>query len=242
MLGDPYVGVHELVEREAELAELEVAFGEACAGRRRMALVTAEAGGGKTALIERFCAGQSGPTKVLRGVCDALFTPRPLGPIEDFAADLGPEFAELLLGEAVPYQVAAALIERVRGNGPTVVVIEDVHWADEATLDVLRLTARRIRTARVLIVLSYREEAMDVSHPVRVVLGEVASGLPLTRVRLAPFSPHAVALLAEPYGIDADELHRVTAGNPFFVKEVLASAEPRYRRPFATPFSHAQPG
>ena len=223
LLDDTRVVAHELVEREGELAALEVAFGEARAGRGHMALVTAEAGGGKTALIERFCAAQASPTRVLRGVCDALFTPRPLGPIEDFASDVGPALAELLLGEAIPYQVAAALIEQLRWNEPTVLVIEDVHWADEATLDVLRLMARRIRTARVLIVLSYRDEAMDVSHPLRVMLGEVASGLALTRVGLAPLSPDAVAQLAEPYGIDADELYRVTAGNPFFVTEVLAS-------------------
>ena len=102
-------------------------------------------------------------------------------------------------------------------------VVEDV-WADEATLDVLRLVARRIAAARVLIVLSYRDEALDANHPVRIMLGEVASGLALTRVGLAPLSPEAVAQLAEPYGVDAGELHRVTGGNPFFVTEVLASS------------------
>ena len=223
LLDDTRAGVRELVEREGELAALEAVFEEACAGQGRMALVTAEAGGGKTALIERFCVAQARPIKVLRGVCDALVTPRPLGPVQDFAPDVGPELAELLLGEAIPYQVAAALVEQLRRSGPTVLVIEDVHWADGATLDVLRLMARRIGTERVLIVLSYRDEAVDVRHPVRVMLGEVASGLALTRVSLAPLSPDAVAQLAEPYGIDPDGLHRVTGGNPFFVTEVLAS-------------------
>ena len=223
LLDHTRAGVHELVEREGELAALEVAFEEARTGRGRMVLVTAEAGGGKTALIERFCARQASPTTVLRGVCDALFTPRPLGPIQDFAPDVRPVLAELL-GDAIPYKVAAALIEQLRRNESTVLVIEDVHWADEATLDVLRLMARRIETDRVLIVLSYRDDGMDASHPVRVMLGEVASGLALTRVGLAPLSPAAVAQLAEPYdGIDPDELHRVTGGNPFFVTEVLAS-------------------
>jgi DNA-binding CsgD family transcriptional regulator/tetratricopeptide (TPR) repeat protein len=223
LLGDPHAGVSRLVEREHELAALEAAFEQASAGRGRMALVTAEAGGGKTALIERFCADRSSPTRVLRGVCDALFTPRPLGPIYDFAADAGPELTERVLGEAIAYEVAAALIAELCRNEPTVLVIEDVHWADEATLDVLRLTARRIEPARVLIVLSYRDEAVDASHPVRVMLGEVASGLALTRIGLAPLSPDAVAQLAEPYGLEADALYRITAGNPFFVTEVLAS-------------------
>ena len=102
-------------------------------------------------------------------------------------------------------------------------VVEDVHWADEATLDVLRLVVRRIAGECVLIVLSYRDEALDARHPVRVMLGEVATGLALTRVPLAPLSPEAVAQLAEPYDVDAAELLYATAGNPFFVTEVLAS-------------------
>ena len=104
-------------------------------------------------------------------------------------------------------------------------VLEDVHWADEATLDVLRLVVRRIAGERVLIVLSYRDEVLDARHPLRILLGEVATGLSLTRVALAPLSPDAVALLAEPYDVDAAELLRATAGNPFFVTEVLASGD-----------------
>jgi DNA-binding CsgD family transcriptional regulator/tetratricopeptide (TPR) repeat protein len=223
LLGDPRAGVSRLVEREHELAVLEAAFEQASAGRGRIALVTAEAGGGKTALIERFCGDRSSPTRVLRGVCDALFTPRPLGPIHDFAADAGPELTERLLGEAIPYEVAAALIAELCRSEPTVLVIEDVHWADEATLDVLRLTARRIGTAPVLIVLSFRDEAVDKSHPVRLMLGEVASGLALTRIGVAPLSSDAVAQLAAPHGLEGDALYRITAGNPFFVTEVLAS-------------------
>ena len=218
---DPHVDL--LVERERELAALEAAFEDVSAGRGRVALVTAEAGGGKTALIGRFCADLAGRARVLRGACDALFAPRPLGPIRDFAADAGAEVSETLLGEAIPYQVAAALIDALHGREPTVVVIEDIHWADEATLDVIRLVARRIAAARVLIVLSYRDESLDARHPVRVMLGEVASGIALTRVPLAPLSLEAVAQLAEPYGVDAGELYRVTAGNPFFVTEVCAS-------------------
>jgi len=225
LLSDSTPRLDVLVERERELAMLGGAFKDACAGRGRVALVTAEAGGGKTALIGRFCAGLhlAGRARVLRGACDALFTPRPLGPIHDFAADAGAELTERLRGEAIPYQVAAALIDALHGREPTVVVIEDIHWADEATVDVLKLVIRRIASDPVLIVLSYRDEEVDAKHPVRVMLGELASGLALTRVPLAPLSPEAVAQLAEPYGVDAGDLHRVTRGNPFFVTEVLAS-------------------
>jgi DNA-binding CsgD family transcriptional regulator/tetratricopeptide (TPR) repeat protein len=223
LLSDPHTGVFDLVERDHELTLLEGAFAHASAGRGGVALVTAEAGGGKTALIERFCASQDASTTVLRGACDALFTPRPLGPIQDVAPALGSAITDLLLGEALPYQIAATLFEELRGNEPAVLVFEDVHWADEATLDVVKLIARRIATAGVLIVLSYRDEVVDAGHPVRVMLGELASGLAITRVKPAPLSPDAVAQLAEPYGIDPDGLHQVTGGNPFFVTEVLAA-------------------
>jgi len=188
--------VAELVERDRELALLEAAFDEATTGRGRVALVTAQAGGGKTALIDSFCTACTGRARVLRGACDALFTPRPLGPIHDFVANLGAELEQTLRGEAVPYQVAAALIDDLHHNAPTALVVEDVHWADEATLDVLRLLARRIAGERALIVLSYRDDSLDARHPLRVMLGEVASGLALTRVPLAPLSLEAVAQLA----------------------------------------------
>jgi DNA-binding CsgD family transcriptional regulator len=223
VLSDSQTHVDGLVERELELATLDAAFAEASMGRARVVLVTAEAGGGKTALIDRFCADRARSTRVLRGACDALFTPRPLGPIHDFATDMGPELRQKLLGEAIPYQVAAVLIDDLRGHEPTVLVVEDIHWADEATLDVLRLVARRIAAVRVLLVLSYRDETLDARHPVRVMLGELATGVAFTRMLLAPLSSEAVSRLAEPFDVEPVDLYRVTAGNPFFVTEVLAS-------------------
>ena len=101
VLRDLHTDVHELIERERELATLEEAFEDAAAGRGSLVLVTGEAGGGKTALLERFCAGRPHQARVLRGACDALFTPRPLGPIFDFASDAGPELTDLLDGNAV---------------------------------------------------------------------------------------------------------------------------------------------
>jgi DNA-binding CsgD family transcriptional regulator/tetratricopeptide (TPR) repeat protein len=225
LLDEPQVLVAQLVEREHALDELEAAFERAFAGQGCLAVVTAEAGGGKTALIERFCAAKAGSARVLRGACDALFTPRPLGPIHDVAVEVGSALTDLLLREATPYRVAALMSEEFRGRQPTVLVIEDLHWADEATLDVLTLLARRIAMARVLIVLSYRDEAVDSTHPLRLMLGELAPGLAVARVRLAPLTLDGVARLAEPYGVDAEGLRRVTGGNPFFVTEVLASGE-----------------
>ena len=123
---------------------------------------------------------------------------------------------------ARPYDVAAALLRELAA-GPSVVVLEDVHWADEATLDVIRLAGRRVGDVPALLVLSYRDDGLDRSHPLRIVLGDLPGSDRVTRLELAGLSPRAVAELAGPAGVDAGELHRWTAGNPFFVTEVLAA-------------------
>ena len=222
----PTIGGHvagvDLVERDRELTALESVIDEAASGRGGMVVVTGEAGAGKTALLHALCERSAGSARVLRGMCDGLRTPQPLGPLHDIAATTGGALLELLRGDPVPYAVATALIDELRG-GPAIVVVEDIHWADEATLDVLRLVARRIETVRAVLAVSYREEELDPRHPVRLMVGELASAVSLRRVPLSPLSPDAVARLAEPYGIDPLELHRTTAGNAFFVTEVLAS-------------------
>ena len=98
-----------------------------------------------------------------------------------------------------------------------------MHWADEATLDVLRLLARRVETVPALVIASYRDDELDPAHPLRIVLGELTTTQNVGRMKLVLLSPGAVAQLAEPYGVDADELYRKTAGNPFFVIEALAA-------------------
>jgi predicted ATPase len=111
---------------------------------------------------------------------------------------------------------------RVAGKrAPAIVVFEDVHWADQATLDVLGLLGRRIESFPVLLVATYRDE-LDRGHPLRAVLGELPGG-GARRLKLLPLSSSAVATLAERSGVDAERLYRQTAGNPFFVTEVLAS-------------------
>lgn len=212
-----------LLEREPFVDVLETAYAQANSGGGRLVLVSGEAGVGKTALIRHFCAERASGSRLLWGACDALFTPRPLGPIHDIAQDTGSELRELIQADAIPYQVATALVRALREDGPTVLVLEDVHWADEATLDVLKLLIRKIESLPLLVVMSYRDEAVQPSHPLRMVLGEATTGFGVDRVRLPPLSPAAVAALAEPYEVEPHELYRVTSGNPFFVTEVLAS-------------------
>jgi DNA-binding CsgD family transcriptional regulator len=165
--------------------------------------------------------------RILSGGCDPLFTPRPLGPLLVVAESAGGELEQVVERGVLPHEVVAALARELRARGPTVFVLEDVHWADEATLDVLRLLARRVDSVPALVVASYRDDELSRTHPLRIVLGELATNQAVRRLKLGALSPAAVARLAEPHGVDSDELYRKTGGNPFFVVEVLASAGDR---------------
>ena len=213
--------VSSLLERAAGLSFLQgLLDGVRASTQGRLVLVAGEAGVGKTLLLRGFCEAQPA-ARILWGACEPLGTPRPLGPLLDIAASTGGELAELVEAGARPHEVAAAMLAELRRHGPTVVVLDDVQWADEATLDLLLLLAGRIATAPALVLASYRDDQLDRTGPLRLVLGEL-SGAP-ARLKIEPLSPAAVVELARPSGVDGNELHRKTGGNPFFVTEVLAA-------------------
>jgi DNA-binding CsgD family transcriptional regulator/tetratricopeptide (TPR) repeat protein len=160
---------------------------------------------------------------VLWGSCAPLFAPRPLGPILAVAESVGGELEEVVQGDPMPHDVAGALVRELRRHDGAILVLEDVHWADEATLDVLRLLARRLESVPALVIATYRDDALDRNHPLLLVLGELRTSEVVRRVGLGPLSLDAVAQLAEPRDVDVDELYRKTAGNPFFVVEALAA-------------------
>ncbi len=202
---------------------LDKAFEATSASGGRLVLVAGEAGVGKTVLLRRFCERRAKAARILWGDCDALFTLSPLGPLTDISAITGGELAESVASGDPAHAVAAALLRELARGEPAIVVFEDVHWADEATLDVLRLLSRRVATVPALLVATYRDDELDRTHPLRVTLGELSRREATDRLRLAPLSVEAVAELAAPHGVDAAELHRRTAGNPFFVTEALAA-------------------
>jgi DNA-binding CsgD family transcriptional regulator len=214
----------ELLERSRELSKLRdsrAAVGKSAHGR--LVLIGGEAGVGKTSLLRRFCDDEvGGSVRVLWGGCDPLSTPPPLGPFLDIADATGEEFEELVGSVAQPYEVVAAL-RRELAQRPTVLVLEDLHWADGATLDVLRLLARKVESMPALVLASYRDDELDRDHPLRIALGELATRRAVERLKVEPLSPAAVSSLARRHAVEAGELYRVTGGNPFFVTEVLAA-------------------
>ena len=211
-----------LLEREATLAALSHAVTEAAAGRGSVALVTGEAGIGKTSLIQAFAREAGAHARILLSACDDLMAPRTLGPMRDAALGRdGPLAAALVDGGPVE-DVFTALLEELAAEPPTVLVVEDLHWSDDATLDVLTYAARRVEAAGALLVLTYRDDEVDPGHPLQRLLGVLAS-CPVHRLELTALSREAVRRLSAGTGADPEAVHRITRGNPFFVTEALAS-------------------
>ena len=205
-----------LLERDDELATLtRTARSVLRTGRGAVVLVTGEAGSGKSALTRAFLDGLGDDLVVAVGGCDDLLAPRGLAPFLDMAATL-PELADALSTER---DVFPELLRFVAAR-PTVLVVEDVHWADDATLDAIRFLSRRIAGLPAVLLLTYRPEDVDATHPLRGILGGLG-GASTRRLELAPLSVGAVRTLAGVDEAEAAEIHRVTRGNPFFVTEVL---------------------
>jgi DNA-binding CsgD family transcriptional regulator len=215
-----------LLERETALAELDRCRRAAARGGGRIVLLRGEAGVGKTAAIGRFLAGLGRGPHVVRGWCDSLATPRPLGPLVDMLTGLPGEQAAAVraaIDAGDPEAIYGRLL-RLFGDGRDwVCVIEDLHWADGATLDLLRFVARRLDALPVLLVLSYRDDEIGPQHPLAVLLGDLATSAAVKRIPLDPLGASAVAQLAAGSGVNAERLYRITGGNPFFVTEVLAA-------------------
>jgi DNA-binding CsgD family transcriptional regulator len=193
----------ELLERGDLLAQLEAARD---AGGRLL-FVGGEAGVGKTALVRAFAADKA----ALQGSCENLTAATPLGPFLDVGIEL----------ESDPRRVAAALLQEL-GRTP-LLVLEDLHWADQATLDVLRVLGRRVDSTNALVLATYRDDEIEGDHPLRIVLGELASAPAVSRLGVPRLSLEAVQELAEPHGADAEAIHRLTQGNAFYVTEILAA-------------------
>ena len=214
-----------LLERDALLAQLNTEWSSASAGAGRLVFVEGEAGIGKTSLLRAFTRSLDGRSPVFNGACEALQIPRPLGPLHDIAARAGDPLRALLDDGGERHRAFVAFLDLLRER-PALVVLEDLHWADDATLDLLRYAGRRIERTHSLLVATYRTDELVPGHPLRSVLGDLATTGPL-RLAPQPLSASAVRALCAGLDVDALEVHARTGGNPFFVTEVLAAPAAR---------------
>ncbi|HEX2141419.1 MAG TPA: AAA family ATPase, partial [Candidatus Limnocylindria bacterium] len=215
-----------LVERDAPLDELRTYLADARAGSGRFVLVRGETGIGKTALVEAFVDSVRDEIPVLAGICDGVSTPKPFGPLHDLGDRLGSELIALLDEHAGRHAVSAWLIDRLSASGQAVLVIEDLHWADEATTELLTFLARRMDGMALLVVATIRDDD-PATPPVRRLLGQLAGMTAVRHLVLQPLSPDGVAGMAAGTQTDPDDLYRLTSGNPFFVSQVLAAGNHR---------------
>ncbi len=182
-------------------------------------LVRGEAGVGKSSLIREVTARHGSEVHVLVGWCDDLTTPQPLGPFWDIARECT-ALVEPLAADDRP-GVWGAAMRLLAGHTPTVLVIEDTQWADEATLDTIKYLGRRIGRANGLLVLTYRDGEVDREHALRSVIGELPAEH-LVRLQLECLAPGDVASMVGESDVDLAEVLALTGGNPLFVTEVLS--------------------
>jgi DNA-binding CsgD family transcriptional regulator/tetratricopeptide (TPR) repeat protein len=211
----------ELLERDHVWQELQRLLAQARVGHGCLMLLGGEAGIGKTVLLRALRDDVQASARVVVGHCDALSTPRALGPLFDFD---DPSLNQLLTENAPRDVIFRTVLTDICKRGAlTLLTIEDIHWADEATLDLVRYLGRRIEQTHALVVATFRDDEGGPRHPLRRCLGDLATLPAVRRWTLEPLTLEAVTALAAESGLDPGALHERTQGNPFFVTEILAA-------------------
>jgi len=214
-----------LIERDALLSSLRARLDDASGGWGQLVWVAGEAGAGKSSAIRAFCDGLDPSVEVWWGACDPLTTARPLGPLLDVAVS-GTALAEAI-GHRPAHEVFLLARQQLQhAVGPVVFVIEDAHWADGPTCDMIRFLGRRLSNVKALLVVTYRDDEVGPDHPLRVVLGDLAAAPSVSRLRVPALSRTAVSELAADHGLDGSQVYAMTGGNAFFVSEVVAARSP----------------
>lgn len=210
-----------ILEREKELQVLESALEKASRGNGQLVIICGEAGIGKTRLIEYFVESQQEPMRFLRGACDPFSIPHPLCPLIDIARQIpDEELSQMLWQPSRPIIFHACIAKIQTVTQPTIVVFEDIHWADEATYDLMIYLGRRIQETNCLMIITYRNDALPSDHPIRNVVGRL-SGHHIERLSLQSLSKDTVVSLANEAPISGEQLYQLTDGNPFYVTEFL---------------------
>src|SRR6478736_2339157 len=178
-----------LLERELQLGALHDYAADAREGDGRLVLVSGEAGIGKSSLVDAFLEDLV-DVRVAWSACDGAFTPSALGPLQDVADQWGGA-VRVACADGVPRDTRfAALLSMLREHdGLSVLVIEDLHFADEATLDLVRHVARRLRAVRAMVVSTCRDDSLADNRALREVLGDASTFRSTRRIALPPLTP-----------------------------------------------------
>ncbi|MBV9846123.1 MAG: AAA family ATPase [Kutzneria sp.] len=204
-----------LLERDEPLAALRGGVRSATEGRGSLILVGGQAGIGKTTLVRHVTDTTSGT--VLLGACDPLDTPRPLGPLLDMVPDI-------VAGSPSRMDLLTAVLDLLSvPSAPRLAIFEDIHWADQATLDLLRFLGRRIDRIRTSLVITFRDDEAQPSSPLAVLLGDLATTPGVIRLTLAPLSRKTTEALVTASGSDRTDVFDLTGGNPFLVSALLTA-------------------
>ena len=215
----------QILEREDQLAQLTACFERSLRGQGTCTLISGEAGAGKTTLIQRFAAALPADIPQLVAGCEALFSPRPLGPLIDLSDELPPALSHAMREGHIYNSLYPEFLAYLRkAPTPKLVAIEDLQWADASTLDLVRYVGRRLGNTPLLFMLSYRDDDLGPDHPLRRLLGELPA-ISTVRVPVPSLSRQAVGKLAAGASRAATGLFEATAGNPFYVTEVLSAQE-----------------
>lgn len=212
----------KLLEREQFLSELTSAYSKVKAENGQIVAISGEAGIGKTSLVEFFAEQNEDKAKILWGMCDDLFTLRPLAPLYDISVKLNSELTNQLDSGFPRPSIFTNLLKEIQLCAPNIIIIEDVHWADESTLDFIKFLGRRINKSKSLLIVTYRDDEIKSDHPLKAALGSIPANY-FKRLKLTPLSENAVRTLAKIYGKENDGLYVKTGGNPFYVTEILSN-------------------
>ncbi len=216
----------ELIEREGFLALLQKQFEDIVSGEGHCIFITGEAGIGKTSLVKEFCKKKKEECTIYRGACDGLFTPRPLAPLYDILWQVNKERWPVTPSNEERSALFANFFQELSTKKERLIMVfEDIHWADEGTLDFVKFFARRISHLPCLFIVTFRDDEIHSRYPLRQVLSQLPPDS-FTKIKVTPLSKEAVSTMAVEKGYSGEDVYSISGGNPFYVNEILASYSP----------------
>lgn len=210
-----------LVEREGQLTALRGSI-SGSAEEGQVVLLSGEAGHGKTSLLNVFINGLDHRFTILAAACEPVGIPAPFAPLYDLLDQLPVELVTDIRSASGRPAIYAGVLDVLK-NDRVVLVIEDVHWADEATLGLVRYLGRRIGPTGSVLIVTYRSEEVDLTPPLRLVIADL--GPAALRIDLPALSIAGVSAMTRGLDLDPAQVHAATLGNPFFVDEVVRHPE-----------------